>query len=271
MDYLTAYILLQVWPYCTVTLFKLSYNFFSDATLALLTQIVTQNKITRLFFEWNKLDSEQQLASIAQFGRSECLEMLVLRSNALSEECLQALVQNLVENPNVQLKFFDLYDNNLSANSLAHLSTLLEKNRTLESLGLSKNNLTDLDQIAPLLQNIGKFLLSEEELEAYRSKEKERDAIVARNAKSKNKTQVEAVPQLDPVSQNNDGTYSILKNMKMQMINLSVNKLTDDCKEALDKFMNQSHEKFQVIMTNNLFSDKFKEKAKKKLNKRVHF
>jgi hypothetical protein len=36
--------------------------------------------------------------------------------------------------------------------------------------------------------NIGKFPLSEEELEAYRNKEKEKEAIIARNSKLKNKT-----------------------------------------------------------------------------------
>ena len=59
-----------------------------------------------------------------------------------------------------------------------------------------------------------------------------------RNAKLKNKQMAENVPYLDPIVQNADQSYSIHKNMKMQMINLSVNFINDESKDILEKFIN---------------------------------
>jgi hypothetical protein len=42
-------------------------------------------------------------------------------------------------------------------------------------LGLAKNKLSKFDDLSGLTSNIGKFLMSSEELEEYRNKEKERD------------------------------------------------------------------------------------------------
>jgi hypothetical protein len=50
---------------------------------------------------------------------------------------------------------------------------------------LAKNKLSKYDELIGLISNIGKFLMSNEELEEYRNKEKEKDAIIERNKKAK--------------------------------------------------------------------------------------
>lgn len=69
----------------------------------------------------------------------------------------------------------------------------------MEFLGLAKNNINSFDDIIEITQNIGKFLLSPEELEEYRNKERDRDAVVERNKKVKKKGTEEVVPVLEPI------------------------------------------------------------------------
>ena len=59
IDYLTIYILTIIWSYSTITLLKLNYNSFDENTLILITNLIVNpnNKISKLFFEWNKLSN----------------------------------------------------------------------------------------------------------------------------------------------------------------------------------------------------------------------
>lgn len=69
----------------------------------------------------------------------------------------------------------------------------------IEYLGLARNGISSFDDISGITQNVGRFILSEEELEEYRVKEKERDAIIERNKKVKKKGTEEVVPFLEPI------------------------------------------------------------------------
>lgn len=69
----------------------------------------------------------------------------------------------------------------------------------LEYLGLAKNGIADLCLLKPILSNIGKQVLSQEELEKYRAKEKERDDLLADAKKKKKKLNDDEIPQLYPL------------------------------------------------------------------------
>ncbi len=47
---------------------------------------------------------------------------------------------------------------------------MLATNRTIEYLGLAKNQLKKSEDLEDIYKNLGKWLLSNEELEAYRAK-----------------------------------------------------------------------------------------------------
>ena len=94
--------------------------------------------------------------------------------------------------------------------------------------------------------------------------------IVEKNKKQKKQNLLEPVPQLDPIVQNADQSWSIMKNMKLAFINLSVNKLGDDQKDSIEAFMNSQMDKFVLVLSNNQLTEKSKEKLKKKFNKRIH-
>lgn len=76
---------------------------------------------------------------------------------------------------------------------------MLQGNASMEFLGLARNGIQSFDELVGITQNIGKFLLSNEEYEEYKMKEKERDAVVDRNKKVKKKGTEELVPVLEPV------------------------------------------------------------------------
>ena len=61
------------------------------------------------------------------------------------------------------------------------------------------------------MKNVGKTPLSVEDLENYRSKEKDRELIIEKNKKVKKKHLEEAVPVLEPIEENSDGSIFINK------------------------------------------------------------
>lgn len=94
------------------------------------------------------------------------------------------------------LKCLDLYDNKLSKQSLDLLGEMLKSNASMEFLGLARNAITSFEDLNGIVSNVGRFLMTQEEYDEYKVKEKERDSIVERNKKAKNK---EPVPVLEPI------------------------------------------------------------------------
>lgn len=74
----------------------------------------TNNKICKLFFEWNELKMELALPFYTQLALSPWLEFLILRSNFITDELLVPFIEKLLETNNQVLKFLDLYDNCLT-------------------------------------------------------------------------------------------------------------------------------------------------------------
>ena len=97
---------------------------------------------------------------------------------------------------------------------------ICDHNKTLEFIGLAKNNLTMAD-LQPLIDCMGKKPFPEEEADAYLKKMKERDAIVEKNKKLKaSKKPEEPVPLLDNIEQQDDGSWMMVQNGQVRHINL---------------------------------------------------
>lgn len=96
--------------------------------------------------------------------------------------------------------------------------------------------------------------MTAEEVEEYRAKEKERDAIIERNKKVKKKGTEEPVPVLEPIVQI-DNNFYIVRNSRLWLINLSMNFIDDISREAIEKFLLQTNENFQLVLTSNRFED----------------
>lgn len=55
----------------------------------------------------------------------------------------------------------------------------------------------------------------------------------------------------------------------MKMINLSMNAITEQDAEFLEKFLGQCSEELQIVLNHNSFDPKYKDKLKKKYKKNV--
>ena len=74
---------------------------------------------------------------------------------------------------------------------------MFETNRTLEYVGLAKNNLETAD-IVPIIKSFGRHPVPNDQVQAYTAKLKERDAIIEKNKKLKaSKKPEEPVPVMD--------------------------------------------------------------------------
>jgi len=110
-----------------------------------------------------------------------------------------ALKSETVLKMNSNLKVLDLSYNKFSGKSIEQFVQVFEQNRTLEFLGLAKNNL-QTDDVLPLLNCFGRVPFPADQVEAYQVEIKKRDVIVEKNKKLKQqKKQEEPVPILDNI------------------------------------------------------------------------
>jgi hypothetical protein len=65
----------------------------------------------------------------------------------------------------------------------ANLVPLLQSECNLEYLGFSRNKLECWEDVKPLLSLIGRFPLTQQQVDEVRAKEKEREAIITKNIK----------------------------------------------------------------------------------------
>ncbi|KAM3127588.1 hypothetical protein pb186bvf_020293 [Paramecium bursaria] len=257
---------LKLFDYCLqqsgITILKFCNNQFPQHIQSLLGQVIAnpENKLKRVFFDWNIITDEL----IKTVPLNPNLEFLTLRSCNLTDQAVEALCTTIK-----QLKCLDLYDNHLSKNSFNAIGKMLANNASMEFLGLAKNQIQSFDELQGITQNLGKFLLSPEELEDYRNKEKERDAIIERNKKVKKKGTEEIVPVLEPLQQIENNFY-IVRNSRLWLINLAMNYIDDNSRDQIEKFLTQTGDNFQLVLTTNRFEDqKNIQKWKKKYGKKL--
>ncbi|CAD8075052.1 unnamed protein product [Paramecium sonneborni] len=238
---------------------KFCNNDLGQSEYQIIAQIIgnTECKIKKLFIDW-------QLVQPQLLQSNHLLEQLYFRSCQINYAFIETLCQNMRN-----LKVLDLYDNQLSKEAFGLIGVTLKDNIYLEQLGLAKNQITSLDQLSEIMQNVGKFLMTQEEYDEYRIKEKERDQIIERNKKVKKKGTEEIVPVLETIQQF-ENNWFIIRNQRLQLLNLSLNAIDDNSFILIEKFLNQTFEGFQLVLTNNKFEDqKALQRLKKKYNKKL--
>lgn len=250
---------------------NLEYAVLETLVNGLLTK---NNSVYTLVYEWNykvKLENSKEIVSweshldkgdnhlaivnkahlqIARFGLSTKIESLCLRGNYLGDDAIIMLIDNLKANNS--LKILNLYNNCISSRSFALFCGMLETNKKLEEVNFGKNFLFD-DDLDLLKKSVGKFLMTQEEVENQQRKMKDRDAIVEKNKKLKNqKKPEEHVPVLEEMVQIGESFY-ILKNTKFRCINLMQNKFKN-CYDHIVGILRQTDALF--ISIDNVLFDK---------------
>ena len=79
---------------------------------------------------------------------------------------------------------------------------MLVTNKSLEYLGLAKNNISNLD---PIFEKLTKRVLDEAEVANLKNRQAEKDVIIAKNAKQKLEKNREPVPFVEPLYQEDAG------------------------------------------------------------------
>lgn len=127
-----------------------------------------------MFFEWNPLTAfpvPLQTSFVSGLLRPT-VTSLILRSSSLGDAVVKDLIVKILSTADSKLKYLDLYDNALTAECALSLSKLLEENRSIEYLGLSKNSFNDNESLQTLFNSIGNIKLSAEEYQSYKKLEK---------------------------------------------------------------------------------------------------
>lgn len=136
---------------------------------------------------------------------------------------------------------------------------VFQENRTLEYLGLAKNNLTT-EEVSPLLANMGKVLFAPEQVEAHQEKIKQRNVIIEKNKKLKQqKKPEESVPIVDNIEQtmtrdeegNEIQQWFLLRAPQFKHLNLCMNKLDDDILSGIKDVLSRTTEDFGFTLTGN--------------------
>lgn len=176
------------------------------------------------------------------------IEYLSLRSNEIDDEKFAVLCETLQNN--TTLRFLELCDNKITREGINHLVLLLRSSSALEYVGLGRNQIKIWEDIAEWFNGIGRFALSAEELEQYREKERERETAILKNNKNKGKKGYvnEPVEYLDPVVQNEDGNWIMVKGGKLKIINLALDGFGDEYIDQISEFLARQAPEFRLIL-----------------------
>ena len=165
---------------------------------------------------------------------------------------------------NKSLKVIDLSYNSFSGKAVSQeFTAVFETNRTLEYVGIAKNNLETVD-IIPMIRSFGRFPFPTEQVAAYQAKLKERDAIIEKNKKLKaSKKPEENVPVMDIIESKNqkdsDGNevvnWFMLKNPQFRHLNLCLNNIDDTAQEEIEAALRITPDDFCFTLSGNPLSE----------------
>ena len=206
---------------------KFSNNSFTEDELKAIAALVAKDdSVSTVFFEWNPLTAFPQPLQVSFVSGllRPTVTNLILRSNSLGDAVVKELIQKVLSTADCKLKYLDLYDNGLSGECTQSLSKLLEENRSIEYLGLSRNNIGDNESLHAIFNSIGNIKLSAEEYQSYKKLEKDRDDVMERNKKKKKGAPDEPVPFLLKI-QEIEGEWYYAKNSKLRGVTLGWCKL----------------------------------------------
>ena len=161
---------------------------------------------------------------------------------------------------NRNLKVLDLSYNKFSGKSAEQFVSVFEQNRTLEFLGLAKNNLQTSD-VVPLINCFGRVPFPADQVESYQVEIKKRDAIVEKNKKLKQQKKAEEpVPILDAIesevskdAEGNDVTnWYMLKCPQFKHLNLCLNKIDEEAAPIIEDVLLRTPDDFGFTLAGNL-------------------
>lgn len=202
--------------------------------------------IEKFQIDWNPLPDPLVFIKILHSGCK--LQTLSLKSCELNNAFFSELCERLQKNE--ILKELDLFGNHI--NDLKPLAFVLQSNRTLTSLSLSKNSIRDQD-LAPLIGIFGKIKISAEEAEEYRKVEREKATskyLAGNQNVSKSFT--------DDLEINEETQECFLiKNKVFRNFNLSLNCCSGD--HYLRLVLSQALPEFKVLMSKNPLPETVKE------------
>ena len=164
------------------------------------------------------------------------LEAISLRGNYLGNKIISHIF-DLLKN-NTTLRVLNIYKNNLTSECANSFCQMVLFNRNLEEINLGGNSITD-EFIFKIKDFMGEYEMTHEEVEEYENKVKEKEEIIAFNAKNKNNKKVELkeIPFVDEVRKEEDKTIKI-RNNTLRKIDFMQNKLSqksfDDILYILD-------------------------------------
>ena len=251
IDINTIKILFHLLPkYNTITSLKLSKNQFDIKTLEFIIKSLLQeeNSINNLTYEWNDeividniiysyknikdIEDENLLKEIklsqeliASLVKSNKITILCLRGNLLGDEGAKLIFQEL-KNANSILTVLNLFNNNFTDECIQDFCEMILINNKLEEINFGKNYLTDKG-INLIRNNYGKFKMTQEEIDEYKIKDKERQEIIKQNIKLKQAGKPELdLPFIENVKEI-DGEMYKFKNDTLRSFNFIHNHLSD--------------------------------------------
>ena len=164
------------------------------------------------------------------------LEAISLRGNYLGNKIISHIF-DLLKN-NTTLRVLNIYKNNLTSECANSFCQMVLFNRNLEEINLGGNSITD-EFIFKIKDFMGEYEMTHEEVEEYENKVKQKEEIIAFNAKNKNNKKVELkeIPFVDEVRKEEDKMIKI-RNNTLRKIDFMQNKLSqksfDDILYILD-------------------------------------
>ncbi|KAL4473855.1 hypothetical protein ABPG74_022719 [Tetrahymena malaccensis] len=270
LDYVTIKMLNIAIFGAKIKVLRINNNVFDTDTLNELIKLLQTNKIVKLFFDWNDIEACQNKEYFYEILFSKCvdLELVTLRNQKLDDQMLSKICTTILENNQTsKVKVLDFFSNQITNASLQSLFTLISSYTKISYLGLGANNLS---QFTPLLNKIGKKVLSAEELQEYRKKEQERDAIIQKNLKQKGKNQ-EEVPALDVVKDVGQDKFAYFYNEQLQHLNLIQNNYSESDKDILEQFLANAFDGFTLSISSHSFEKKTIDRLKKKFGQKILF
>ncbi|EAR90196.2 hypothetical protein TTHERM_00355430 (macronuclear) [Tetrahymena thermophila SB210] len=270
LDYVTIKMLNIALLGAKIKVLRINNNVFDMNTLNELIKLIQVNKIVKLFFDWNDIEDCQNKEYFYEVLFSRCvdLELVTLRNQNINDQMLKKICSTILENNStLKVKVLDFFQNQITNASLESLFTLLSSYTNIQYLGLGANHLS---QLTPLINRIGKKVLSSEELQEYRRKEQERDAIIQRNLKQKGKNQ-EEVPVLDVVKDIGQDKFAYFYNEQLQHLNLIQNEYSEQDKDILEQFLANALDGFTLSISANNFEKKTIDRFKKKFGQKIQF
>lgn len=152
------------------------------------------------------------------------LEAISLRGNYLGNKIISHIF-DLLKN-NTTLRVLNIYKNNLTSECANSFCEMILFNRHLEEINLGGNNITD-DFITKIKDFMGEYEMAPEEVEKYENKVKEKEDIMAFNAKNKNNKKIELkeIPFIDEVRKEEEKTIKV-RNNTLRKVDFMLTKLS---------------------------------------------